>query len=167
MIGEVGTAINASIFGCLIIAGLIDYWEIGTDGWTNKAPFWIALPSLTQGFEGSSVDKALTRIMTDTSGSIIAESGMRATATDFVKWFTLAVWVYAILCALPEKWKGKMGRARKMKFDRSGRFNTRSWVCAGYLAVMGSTMTGLAGASFRTVVDILSALTAALPTIVM
>ena len=158
-----------SVAVLLLLALVVDYLSVGPDSIRDRLAFFLALPAIYEGFNGSPLDQwtvgALTNVIQKgldmTGGAYIAA----ASATVIL---SAAIGIYAIYTVgvlLPTNLSGKLGRFAGLRWGASGihRLNWQLWIAAIVLGMLCDLPGGVVGDILRWCVSTLASLVAFIP----
>ena len=158
----------------LLLALVIDYSSLGPDSWRDKIAFCLAVVGIRVGFNGSQLDRwtfdrlaGFIDFAKDQAGDAYIA---RAITSQLIGIFVGCLFVYVILCLLPEwRWiKKKLGPAASIAFPSGSRFrlNGRLWLCAFFLGLMAELANGWVGGLTTGFVDLLTRIETPLPNLI-
>ncbi|MCX4470432.1 hypothetical protein OOK41_31545 [Micromonospora sp. NBC_01655] len=153
----------------LLLAIVVDYMSIGPNSLRDRAAFFMALPAIREGFNGSPADQktvaaaggVIQSLLDSTGGAYIAGASVNAILGAIIG----LLWIYTIGCLLPVKLGKKLGRFATLSFPQSPlyRLNGKLWIVAIILGMMSDLPGGVVGDLTRSLVDIVTGVVAPLP----
>lgn len=161
---------NITMIFLLLLALTIDYMSIGPTNARDIFAFFLELPCIHYGWNGSTPDVKLTAFLNSGVGQILQSLGVNGSSADIaqmtragVKVVIFAVMLYVIGSIVPAKYSAKAGSWAKLSFKCNSRINWKLTSCAIFLGLCGDQLGGLAGAVFMTTVSCVTGVTVGLP----
>lgn len=153
----------------LLLALVVDYMSIGPNSLRDRLAFFLALPAIREGFDGSPADQKTVAALGGVIQSLLDSTGNAYIAGASINLVLGALvsllWIYTIGCMLPVKLGKKLGRFATLTWPQSPlyRINAKLWIVAILLGMMSDLPGGLIGDLTRSLVDIVTGLVAPLP----
>lgn len=153
----------------LLLALVVDYMSVGPNSIRDRLAFFLAVPAIREGFNGSPLDQwtvgALTglieQLLDSTGTAYIAGASVNAVLGAAVG----ILFIYTVGCLLPVKASKRLGRFATLTFPQSPlyRLNTQLWIVAVLLGMMADLPAGAVGDLTEGSVDLITGLVAPLP----
>lgn len=153
----------------LLLALVVDYLSVGPDSIRDRLAFFLALPAIYEGFNGSPLDQ-----WTVQAGTNLIQKGLDMTGGAYIAAasativFSAAIGIYAIYVVgvlLPSKLSNKLGQIVSFQWKDSGlhRLNWQLWIAAIILGMLCDLPGGAVGETLQWVVSLLAQLVSPLP----
>jgi hypothetical protein len=146
-----------------------DYLSVGPDSIRDRLAFFLALPAIYEGFNGSPLDDwtvgrlsaGITELLSMTKGAYIAGASVNVLLSAAVGLY--ALYVAGIL--LPNKLSSKVGDFLNLNWRKSGlrRLNWQLWTAAVVLGMLCDLPRGAVGESLMFVVELLDQIVSPIP----
>lgn len=144
-----------AVYIMLLMAMVIDYVSVGPNSIRDRLAFAVAVACITEGFNGSSIDKFIVGAV----GGVIDEtkrwSGDAYIAdanTNYVIGGIVTVaWIFTIGVMLPAKAHKRLGRFAQLTFECKTRLNWKLWGCAIFHGLTTDLAQGWLGHVFQVV----------------
>lgn len=153
----------------LLLALVVDYLSVGPDSIRDRLAFFLALPAIYEGFNGSPLDMWTVEKLTG-----VIQAGLDMTGTAYIAAASASVVlgagiaiyaIYTVGVLLPTKLSSKMGRFAAMSWPQSGihRLNWQLWLAAILLGMLCDLPTGMVGNILRWCIQALVGLVSVVP----
>lgn len=153
----------------LLLALVVDYLSVGPDSIRDRLAFFLALPAIHEGFNGSPLDQ-----WTVQAGANLIQKGLDMTGGAYIAAasaavvLSAAIGIYAIYTVgvlLPTTLSSRLGRFAGLHWGASGihRLNWQLWIAAIILGMLCDLPGGVVGSTLRWVVSLLSQFVAPFP----
>lgn len=158
-----------TVAALLLLALVIDHWSVGPDSIRDRIAFFIALPTIYEGFNGSPLDNwtvgllegGIQKLLSMTGGAYIA--GASANVVLGIGIGIYALYVTGIL--LPKKLSKHAGRWVDLSWKTTGlhRLNPQLWIAAIVIGMLCDLPQGAVGSALMFVIELLADLVSPIP----
>lgn len=153
----------------LLLALVVDWMSVGPNSIRDRIAFLLAVPAIREGFNGSPLDgwtvdllrNTIQQLLDATKGAYIAGASINLLVGGMVG----ILWIYTVGCLLPVNFSKKMGRFATLKFPQSPlyRLNTKLWIAAILLGLLGDLPRGIVGQLTNGSIDFVTGIVAPIP----
>lgn len=153
----------------LLLALVVDYLSVGPDSIRDRIAFFLALPAIYEGFNGSPLDNWTVGQLTK-----LIQAGLNMTGTAYIAAASatvvlsagIAIYaIYTVGILLPPKLATRMGKFAALSWPASGvrRLNGPLWLAAALLGMLCDLPNGIVGDILRWCVQALVSLVSSVP----
>lgn len=153
----------------LLLALVVDYMSVGPNSLRDRLAFFMALPAIRQGFDGSPLDQWTVSALSGVIDELLAASGgayIAGATTSVVLGAGIGVLaIYTVGCLLPVRMSKRLGRFASLSFPTSGiyRLNLPLWACATLLGLMAELPGGAVGSLLLAAIDFVTGWVSLIP----